>query len=116
MATVVDSSDPKSNYPIQYRELNYLNCSKGWKSWSVGNQNSMADFMNQGCAEVATSPVTSGGTITDHNALIFADNLRRNCNSDFSNNNDLSRLMGALQPMIIIIHSCQSAPFHCCSL
>ena len=33
MATVVDSSDPKSNYPIQYRELNYLNCSKGWKSW-----------------------------------------------------------------------------------
>ncbi|MDF1746465.1 MAG: cbb3-type cytochrome c oxidase subunit I, partial [Gimesia sp.] len=33
MATVVDSSNPKSNYPIQYRELNYLNCSKGWKSW-----------------------------------------------------------------------------------
>lgn len=33
MATVVDSSDPKSNFPIQYRELNYLNCSSGWKSW-----------------------------------------------------------------------------------
>ncbi|MEQ8633960.1 cytochrome c oxidase subunit I [Gimesia maris] len=33
MATVVDSSNPKSDFPIQYRELNYLNCSKGWKSW-----------------------------------------------------------------------------------
>ena len=66
----------------------------GYKQWKVGAQSSFAGLMGGGCATLADNPVTSGGTISSDNALIFSNNLKRNCNSDYTNGDDLSRLHG----------------------
>lgn len=66
----------------------------GYKQWTLGVQASFASFMQGACSTVANAPVTSGGTISSDNALIYSNNLKRNCNSDYTNNDDLSRLHG----------------------
>ena len=66
----------------------------GFKQWKVGNHTSFAVMMQGGCATLADAAVASGGTISADNAVIFSNNLKRNCNSDYSNNDDLSRLHG----------------------
>ena len=66
----------------------------GWKSWSVGSKSSFHAMMGSGCETLANSPVASGGTISSHNAIIYSDNIKKNCNSDYVNNDDLSRFHG----------------------
>ena len=66
----------------------------GWKRWSVGSRTHFAAMMGGGCATLANSPGAKGGTISADNALIYSDNLLMNCNSDYVNNDDRSRLHG----------------------
>jgi len=67
----------------------------GYKQWKMPSaQTSFSALMGGGCTTLADAPVTSGGAISADNALIFSNNLKRNCNSDYANNDDMSRLHG----------------------
>jgi hypothetical protein len=66
----------------------------GWKAWALTKQASFAEMMKGGCATLANTPLASGGKITADNALVYANNLLMNCNSDYTNNDDKSRLHG----------------------
>ena len=66
----------------------------GYKYWAVGSQASFSAMMKGSCSTLATKAKGYGGTISSDNALIYANNLLRNCNSDYTHKNDLSRLHG----------------------
>ena len=51
-------------------------------------------MMNEGCQTLANSHFAQGGAISPSNALIYSNNLVRNCNSDYINGDDVSRLHG----------------------
>ena len=84
-----------SNLPFTHFMMNEsVNNVIGWKSWSFGSQTDFATMMGGGCTTIASSAAASGGTITSDNALIYSNNMLRNCNADYSHNNDTSRLHG----------------------
>jgi hypothetical protein len=66
----------------------------GWKAWDIGSQINFAQMMQGGCTTLASTPTSSGGSISASNALIYANNLLRNCNCDYSNSDDTCRLHG----------------------
>jgi len=66
----------------------------GYKVWSVGAQTSFATMMQGPCKTLASSSKSSGGTISPDNAIVYSNNLLMNCNSDYGNNDDKSRLHG----------------------
>ena len=66
----------------------------GWKRWNVGAQSSFDTMMSGDCTTLAASPSGSAGTISPDNAVVYSDNLLRNCVSDPVNKDDLSRLFG----------------------
>ncbi len=66
----------------------------GWKRWKVGTYASFATMMKSGCKTLATAPQGKGGAISADNALIYSNNLLVNCNSDYVNKDDRSRLHG----------------------
>ena len=66
----------------------------GHKYWTVGSRTSFSAMMKGKCTTLASKAQGYGGTISSDNALIYANNLLLNCNSDYTHKNDLSRLHG----------------------
>jgi hypothetical protein len=65
-----------------------------WKSWAVGSRTSLSSVFSSGCQTLANGASgTSGGT-SHNNAVIHGTQLKANCNSDYANNDDSSKLFG----------------------
>jgi hypothetical protein len=71
-----------------------VGAASGYKAWSVGAFSSLSQLFGGGCTTLASAPLAVGGTISADNAVIYTDLLRRNCNCDLVNNDDVCRLWG----------------------
>ena len=64
----------------------------GHKAWSVGAQASLSAMFGGSCSTLASSALSSGGTISNNNAVIYSADLKVNCSPG---DNDDVRLYGS---------------------